>query len=85
MSQKFQTEALLIQAQYRLRWGVLVLSAMLVLAGSAMVFLMPQGTPFDWIIQIPHTSAKITNASSGVVFATMGMLLALAAATRKIG
>ncbi|HXT23912.1 MAG TPA: hypothetical protein VN749_03665 [Candidatus Eisenbacteria bacterium] len=77
--------ALRIRAEYHLRFGVLVLATVLTLLGAAMVFRGLQGS-FDWAVQSPHTiSAKLTNASPGIGFATMGMLLALVIGTRKIG
>jgi hypothetical protein len=78
-------KALAIKAEYRLCLCRLALAAILVLLGAVMVFLGLQGH-FDWAVQAPHTiSAKLTNASPGIVFATMGMILGLASGFRKIG
>ena len=79
-----ETQTLIIRANYHLRWGLLVLAALMILLGAAMVFLVPNGSPFGWSVHIPYSSANITNASSGIAFATMGMFLALATLTRKI-
>jgi len=78
-------KSLAIKAEYHLRLGMLALATVLVLLGAVMVFLGLQGS-FDWAVQSPHTiSAKLTNASPGIVFATMGMILGVASGFRKIG
>jgi hypothetical protein len=60
---------------YTLRWGGLFLSALTIVIGSVMIFKGLQGS-FDWAFQAPNSiSAKLTNASPGIVFATIGMVL----------
>ena len=60
---------------YGLRWGGLALSAMTIAIGSVMIFMGLQGS-FNWAVDSPHTiGAKLTNASPGVVFATVGLIL----------
>jgi hypothetical protein len=80
--------ALRIRLEYYLRLGLLVLAALMILLGAAMVFLVPDGPVgpgVGWSFHMAFTSANITHAPSGIVFGTMGMLLGLAALTRKIG
>ena len=62
---------------YRLRWGGLALAALTICIGAAMIFAGLQGS-FDWAVQAPNSiGAKLTNASPGIVFATIGMLIGL--------
>jgi hypothetical protein len=62
---------------YGLRWGGLALSALVICMGGAMTFAGLDGS-FNWAVQVPTTiSAKMTNASPGIVFATIGVLLGL--------
>jgi hypothetical protein len=62
---------------YGLRLGGLVLSALTIVIGSIMIFFGLQGS-FDWAIQAPSSvGAKLTNASPGIVFATVGMFIGL--------
>lgn len=60
---------------YGLRWGGLALSALTMVIGAAMVFMGLQGS-FNWAVEVPNSiGAKLTNASPGIVFATVGMIL----------
>ena len=60
---------------YGLRWGGLALSALTIIIGGIMVFLGLEGS-FNWAVEIPHSiGAKLTNASPGIVFATVGLIL----------
>jgi hypothetical protein len=60
---------------YGLRWGGLALSALTILAGAVMTFLGLQGS-FNWAVEVPLSiTAKLTNASPGIIFATAGLLL----------
>jgi hypothetical protein len=60
---------------YGLRWGGLALSALTIVIGAAMVFVGLQGS-FNWAVEVPNSiGAKLTNASPGIVFATVGMIL----------
>jgi hypothetical protein len=77
------TQVLIIKANCHLRWGLFVLSAVLFLAAIAMVFFVPPGSAFDWSVQLPFTSAKITQGSVAIGFATIAMVLALAALFKK--
>ena len=64
-----------LKLDHRLRlWG-LALAALTILIGAVMVFAGLQGS-FNWAVEAPSTiSAKLTNASPGIVFATIGMVL----------
>jgi hypothetical protein len=60
---------------YSLRWGGLILAAITIGIGAVMVFRGLEGS-FNWAIEVPNSiGAKLTNASPGVVFATVGMIL----------
>lgn len=64
-----------IELDYRLRSRGLALAALTILIGAVMVFAGLQGS-FNWAVEAPSTiSAKLTNASPGIVFATIGMVL----------
>jgi hypothetical protein len=68
---------------YGLRWGGLVLSALTIVIGSVMVFKGLSGS-FNWAIEAPHSvGAKLTNASPGIVFATIGLLIGLLVVAQK--
>lgn len=60
---------------YGLRWGGLMLAGLTIVTDAVMIFMGLQGT-FDWAVQAPASiGAKLTNASPGIVFATIGMIL----------
>jgi hypothetical protein len=62
---------------YRLRLGGLALAALTIGIGAIMIFVGLQGS-FNWAVQAPDSvGAKLTNASPGIVFATVGMLIGL--------
>jgi ABC-type sulfate transport system permease subunit len=64
-----------IKLNYRFRGRVLALATLTILIGAVMVFAGLHGS-FDWAVEAPHAiSAKLTNASPGIVFATIGMIL----------
>jgi hypothetical protein len=68
---------------YRLRWGGLALAAFTICIGAVMTFAGLQGS-FDWAFQAPSSlSAKLTNASPGIVFATVGLLIGLLTVIQK--
>jgi hypothetical protein len=68
---------------YGLRWGGLVLSALTIAIGSVMVFKGLAGS-FNWAFEAPHSiGAKLTNASPGIVFATIGLLIGLLVVAQK--
>ena len=68
---------------YGLRWGALALSGFTILIGAVMIFLGLQGS-FDWAVEAPSSvGAKLTNASPGIIFATVGMLIGLLAVNQK--
>ncbi|MDO8065565.1 hypothetical protein [Janthinobacterium sp. SUN206] len=68
---------------YRLRWGGLALATFTVLLGAVMVFLGLQGS-FGWAIEAPNSiGAKLTNASPGIVFATIGLILGFIVAVQR--
>lgn len=63
-------------------WG-LALATLTILIGAVMVFAGLQGS-FDWAVEAPHTvSAKLTNASPGIIFATIGMVLCFVVVLQK--
>jgi hypothetical protein len=62
---------------YGLRIGGLALAGLAIVIGSVMIFLGLQGS-FDWAVQAPNSvGAKLTNASPGIIFATVGMFIGL--------
>jgi len=68
---------------YGLRWGGLVLSALCILIGAVMIFLGLQGS-FTWAVEAPNSiGAKLTNASPGIVFATIGMIIGFVVVLQK--
>jgi hypothetical protein len=68
---------------YSLRWGGMMLSALIIGIGALMIFFGLQGT-FNWAIETPlSVSAKLTNASPGIVFATIGLILGFVVVSRK--
>jgi len=68
---------------YGLRWGALGLSALTISIGAAMIFAGLQGS-LNWVVEAPNTiGAKLTNASPGIVFATIGMILGFIAVLQK--
>lgn len=68
---------------YGLRWGGLVLSAITIIIGAVMIFLGLQGS-FNWAVQAPASiGAKLTNASPGIVFATIGLVIAFVVILQK--
>ena len=68
---------------YGLRWGGLALAGVTICAGAVMIFLGLQGS-FDWAVQAPNSiGAKLTNASPGIVFATVGMLIGILVVVQK--
>jgi len=72
----------LAKLDYQLRWGLLILATMVIVAGTMMLFWGLNGS-LDWGFQVHFVSAKITNASPGIVFATSGVLLAALIALRR--
>jgi ABC-type sulfate transport system permease subunit len=68
---------------YGLRFAGLAVSALTIAIGAVMVFKGLQGS-FDWAFEAPRTlSAKLTNASPGIVFATIGMVLGFVVVLQK--
>ena len=68
---------------YGLRWGGLALSALTIAVGSVMVFMGLEGS-FNWAIEAPNSiGAKLTNASPGIVFATVGMIIGFVVILQK--
>jgi hypothetical protein len=68
---------------YGLRWGGLAISALTIGIGSVMVFMGLQGS-FNWAIEVPTSiGAKLTNASPGIVFATIGMIIGFLVVLQK--
>ena len=68
---------------YSLRWGGLALSAFTIGIGALMVFKGLQGS-FNWAFQAPASiGAKLTNASPGIVFATIGLIIGFVVVSRR--
>jgi hypothetical protein len=68
---------------YGLRWGGLFLAALTIVIGSVMVFKGLQGS-FDWAFEAPRSvGAKMTNASPGIAFATIGLILGFMVVMQK--
>ena len=68
---------------YGIRLGGLVLSALTIAIGAIMVFKGLQGS-FNWAVEAPHSiGAKLTNASPGIVFATIGLVIAFVVVLQK--
>lgn len=68
---------------YGLRWAGLFVSALTITIGSVMVFKGLTGS-FNWAIEAPNSiGAKLTNASPGIVFATIGLVLAVVVVLQK--
>jgi hypothetical protein len=65
----------IIKLDYNLRSKGLALAALTILIGAVMVFAGFQGS-LNWVVEAPQTMiAKLTNASPGIVFVTIGMIL----------
>lgn len=61
---------------YGVRYAALALAAITIAIGAVMLFYGLQGS-FNWAVEAPHTiGAKLTNASPGIVFATVGLIIA---------
>jgi hypothetical protein len=72
-----------LKLAYTVRLGGLALATLTILIGAVMVFAGLQGS-FDWAVEAPHTvSAKLTNASPGIIFATIGMVLGFVVVIQK--
>jgi hypothetical protein len=72
---QLRSHELHIKLVYGLRLGVLALATLTILIGAVMVFVGLHGS-VDWSVEAPYAiSAKLTNASPGIVFATIGMIL----------
>jgi hypothetical protein len=68
---------------YSLRWGGLALSALTIIVGAVMVFMGLEGS-FNWAVEAPNSiGAKLTNASPGIVFATVGMIIGFVVILQK--
>jgi hypothetical protein len=73
--QRLRSHELHMRHIYSLRWGGLALSALCIVIGATMTFWGLQGS-FTWAFEVPSTvGAKLTNASPGIVFATVGLVL----------
>jgi hypothetical protein len=60
---------------YSIRWGIIGLAALALGIGAMMTFKGLTGS-FNWAFEAPHSiGAKLTNASPGIIFATIGFLL----------
>jgi len=72
-----------MQHIYGLRWAALGLSAVAICVGAVMVFMGLQGS-FNWAVEAPLSiGAKLTNASPGIVFATVGLIIGFCVVLQK--
>lgn len=68
---------------YGLRWAALGISALTIIIGAVMIFAGLQGS-FNWAVEAPNSvGAKLTNASPGIVFATVGLVLGFVVVIQK--
>ncbi len=68
---------------YGLRWAALAISALTIIIGAVMIFAGLQGS-FNWAVEAPNSvGAKLTNASPGIVFATVGLVLGFIVVIQK--
>jgi hypothetical protein len=68
---------------YGLRWAGMAVAALTIAIGAFMVFRGLEGS-FNWAVEVPHTlGAKLTNASPGIIFATVGLILGFAVVLQK--
>jgi hypothetical protein len=68
---------------YGIRRIGLGIAALAILIGAVMVFAGLQGS-FNWAVEAPQSiSAKLTNASPGIIFATVGLIIAFVVALQK--
>jgi hypothetical protein len=85
---EFQLEALRSHEKhmrhiYGLRWAALALAALTIVIGAIMVFMGLQGS-FNWAFEAPNSIvAKLTNASPGIVFASVGMVIGFVVILQK--
>jgi hypothetical protein len=74
-----QFRELQLQLDYSFRSKVLALATLIILLGTVMVFAGLHGS-FDCGFEAPHViNVKLTNASPGIVFVTIGMILVVVA------
>ena len=60
---------------YGVRLAALAIATLTIIIGAVMIFMGLQGS-FNWAFEAPHTiGAKLTNASPGIVFATIGLIV----------
>jgi hypothetical protein len=71
---RLRLEELQLRFSYHLRLAVLVVAALVILLGAGMVFLGLQGS-IDLGFQVVALNARLVNASPGIVFATIGVVL----------
>lgn len=68
---------------YGIRRLGLYLSFVAIILGAVMTFLGLEGS-FNWAVESPETiTAKLTNASPGIVFVTVGLLIAIVVIMQK--
>ncbi|MGH8387242.1 MAG: hypothetical protein ACRESJ_17410 [Pseudomonas sp.] len=85
---QFQLEALRSHEKhmrhiYGLRWAALALAALTIVIGAVMVFMGLQGS-FNWAVEAPNSiGAKLTNASPGIIFASVGMVIGFVVILQK--
>jgi hypothetical protein len=80
---RLRSHELHIKYIYGIRLGGLALSALTIIIGAVMVFLGLQGS-FNWAVEAPNSiGAKLTNASPGIVFATVGLIIAFVVVMQK--
>ncbi|WBM73023.1 hypothetical protein OH773_21925 (plasmid) [Buttiauxella sp. WJP83] len=68
---------------YGLRRMLLGIAALAIIIGAIMTFAGLQGS-FNWAVEFPNSiGAKMTNASPGILFATVGLILGFVVAIQK--
>ena len=68
---------------YGIRWLGLIIAAITIVIGAVMVFLGLDGS-FNWAVEAPNSiGTKLTNASPGIVFAAIGMLITFVVLLQK--
>jgi hypothetical protein len=74
---RIRSHELHIRYIYGLRIAGLAFAAIALIIGAWMTFRGLQGS-FNWAIEAPHSiGARMTNASPGIVFATIGLILGI--------
>ena len=71
---RFRLEELNLNSFYRLRLAALLVATLVIVLGAGMVFLGLKGS-INLNVQVAAVNTRLVNASPGIVFATLGMIL----------